>query len=244
LGIPYPPDLSPYEPSKKESIALKLRKAYGFPWRRKGAGMEGSDSAGFEITRAAPERFSTLSGVLGRGFVTEPMLQWSLGTRGDVARRFTEYFEYFNETLARLGMLWEAGRARGAAVWIPADADAAFMHALDASRSSIHTLTNDGGHRYDAYWEWVSARVPDERLWHLDSVAVETDSRGTGVGAALIRFGLHLAREQNTGACLETATPTNVPYYEHLGFRIIDHADAPHGGPHTWFLRWDPFDAV
>jgi len=118
------------------------------------------------------------------------------------------------------------------------------MHALDASRSSIHTLTNDGGHRYDAYWEWVSARVPDERLWHLDSVAVETDSRGTGVGAALIRFGLHLAREQNTGACLETATPTNVPYYEHLGFRIIDHADAPHGGPHTWFLRWDPFDAV
>ena len=244
MGIPYPPDLSPYEPSKKESIALKLRKAYGFPWRRKGAGMEGSDSAGFEITRAAPERFSTLSGVLGRGFVTEPMLQWSLGTRGDVARRFTEYFEYFNETLARLGMLWEAGRARGAAVWIPADADAAFMHALDASRSSIHTLTNDGGHRYDAYWEWVSARVPDERLWHLDSVAVETDSRGTGVGAALIRFGLHLAREQNTGACLETATPTNVPYYEHLGFRIIDHADAPHGGPHTWFLRWDPFDAV
>ena len=206
--------------------------------------MEGSDSAGFEITHAAPERFSTLSGVLGRGFVTEPMLQWSLGTRGDVARRFTEYFEYFNETLARLGMLWEAGRARGAAVWIPADADAAFMHALDASRSSIHTLTNDGGHRYDAYWEWVSARVPDERLWHLDSVAVETDSRGTGVGAALIRFGLHLAREQDTGACLETATPTNVPYYEHLGFRIIDHADAPHGGPHTWFLRWDPFDAV
>ena len=244
MGIPYPPDLSPYEPSKKESIALKLRKAYGFPWRRKGAGMEGSDSAGFEITRAAPERFSTLSGVLGRGFVTEPMLQWSLGTHGDVARRFTEYFEYFNETLARLGMLWEAGRARGAAVWIPADADAAFMHALDASRSSIHTLTNDGGHRYNAYWEWVSARVPDERLWHLDSVAVETDSRGTGVGAALIRFGLHLAREQNTGACLETATPTNVPYYEHLGFRIIDHADAPHGGPHTWFLRWDPFDAV
>jgi hypothetical protein len=60
---------------------------------------------------------SALSAVLGRAFVTEPTLQWSLGTHGDVAWRFTQYFEYFNETLARLGMLWEVDRARGAAVW-------------------------------------------------------------------------------------------------------------------------------
>ena len=206
--------------------------------------MEGSDSAGFAITRAAPERLSALSAVLGQGFVTEPMLQWSLGTHGDVARRFTEYFEYFNETLTQLGMLWEAGRARGAAVWIPADADNAWTQAVDASRPSVHTLTSDGGRRYDAYWEWVSARIPDERLWHLDSVAVEAGSRGTGVGTGLIRFGLERARAENTGACLETATPKNVPYYEHLGFRVIDHANAPRGGPHTWFLRWDPSDAV
>jgi hypothetical protein len=134
--------------------------------------MEGSASAGFEITRAAQERPSALSAVLGRGFVTEPMLQWSLGTHGDVARRFTEYFEYFNETLTQLGMLWEAGRARGAAVWIPADADNAWTQAVDASRPSVHTLTSDGGRRYDAYWEWVGARIPDEAMWHLDSVAV------------------------------------------------------------------------
>ena len=206
--------------------------------------MEGSDSAGFEITRAAPERSIALSAVLGRAFVTEPMLQWSLGTHGDVARRFTEYFEYFNETLTQLGMLWEAGRARGAAVWIPADADNAWTQAVDASRPSVHTLTSDGGRRYDAYWEWVGARISDEGMWHLDSVAVEAGSRGTGVGTGLIRFGLERARAENTGACLETATPKNVPYYEHLGFRVIDHANAPRGGPHTWFLRWDPSDAV
>ena len=197
-----------------------------------------------EITRAAPERFSALSAVLGRAFVTEPMLQWSLGTHGDMARRFAQYFEYFNDTLARLGMLWEAGRARGAAVWIPAEADNAFTEAVDASRPSVHTLTLDGGRRYDAFWEWIGARIPDERLWHLDSVAVEAGSRGTGVGTSLIRFGLELARAENIGACLETGTPTNVPYYEHLGFRVIDHADAPHSGPHIWFLRWDPSDAV
>jgi GNAT superfamily N-acetyltransferase len=193
-----------------------------------------------EITRAAPERFSELSALLGRAFVTEPMLQWSLGMHGDVAQRFGRYFEYFNETLARLGMLWEADTASGAAVWIPAAVDDAFTQAIDASRPSVHTLTTDGGQRYDVFWDWIDARIPDEPLWHLDSVAVESTSRGTGVGAALINFGLDLARAENTGACLETGTPTNVPYYERLGFRVIDDADAPHGGPHIWFLRWDP----
>ena len=197
-----------------------------------------------EITRAAPGRFSELSALLGRAFVDEPMLQWSLGTHGDVAQRFVRYFEYFNETLARLGMLWEADTARGAALWIPGDADDAFTQAIDASRPSVHTLTSDGGQRYDAFWEWVDSRIPDERLWHLDSVAVEPGSRGIGVGAALINFGLDLARAENTGACLETGTPKNVPYYERLGFRVIDDADAPHGGPHIWFLRWDPSGAA
>jgi GNAT superfamily N-acetyltransferase len=197
-----------------------------------------------EIARAAPERFSELSALLGRAFVSEPMLRWSLGLHGDVAQRFVRYFEYFNETLARLGMLWEADTARGAAVWIPGDADDAFAQAIDASRPSVHTLTSDGGQRYDAFWEWVEARIPDEPLWHLDSVAVEPGSRGSGVGAALINFGLDLARAENTGACLETGTPTNVPYYERLGFRVIDDADAPHGGPHIWFLRWDPSGAA
>jgi GNAT superfamily N-acetyltransferase len=193
-----------------------------------------------EITRAAPERFSELSALLGRAFVNEPMLLWSLGTHGDVAQRFVRYFEYFNETLARRGMLWEANTGRGAALWSPGDADDAFTQAIDASRPSIHTLTSDGGQRYDAFWKWVDAKIPDGRLWNLDSVAVEPGSRGTGVGAALINFGLDLARAENTGACLETGNPTNVPYYERLGFRVIDDADAPHGGPHIWFMRWDP----
>jgi GNAT superfamily N-acetyltransferase len=193
-----------------------------------------------EITRAAPERFSELSALLGRAFVNEPMLRWSLGTHGDVPQRFVRYFEYFNETLARLGMLWEADAGRGAAVWIPGHADDAFTRAIDASRASVHTLTSDGGQRYDAFWEWVDAKIPDGRLWNLDSVAVEPGSRGTGVGAALINFGLDLARAENTGACLETGNPKNVPYYERLGFRVIDDADAPQGGPHIWFLRWDP----
>lgn len=134
-----------------------------------------------EITRATPDRLSALCAVLGQAFVNEPMLRWSLGTHGDIAQRFVRQFELFNETLVRLGMMWEAGAARGAAVWIPVDAGEAYTQALDSSRARVHPLTDDGGHRYDVFWEWVESKIPDEPLWHLDSVGVEPTSRGTGV---------------------------------------------------------------
>jgi predicted N-acetyltransferase YhbS len=60
------------------------------------------------------------------------------------------------------------------------------------------------------------------------------------VGAALIEFGLARARRDPAGVFLETGTPDNVPYYKRFGFRVVDDGDAPGGGPHMWFMRWDP----
>ena len=198
-----------------------------------------SESANMEITRASEERLAVLSALLGRAFVVEPMVRWSVGDHGDAAARFVRYFECFSEWLVRRGMLWEAGPARGAAIWIPADASEAYSEAIEVSRERVHALTDDGGPRYDAFWDWVEARVPDEPVWHLDSLAVDARWRGQGIGAALIELGLRLARENDAAAFLETGNPRNVAYYERFGFRTVDDADSPDGGPHVWFMRCD-----
>ena len=193
-----------------------------------------------EITRATPDRLAVLCSLLGRAFVAEPMLQWSMAIHGDVAPRLIKQFELFNETLVDAGMLWEAGSALGAAVWIPADAGDAYEEAFEASRAGVHALTDDGGRRWDAFWEWVESHTPDEPVWHLDAVGVEPEARGTGLGAALVRHGLERARADGTPAFLETGTARNVPVYEHFGFRTVEAARAPGGGPKVWFMRWDP----
>ena len=193
-----------------------------------------------EITRAGPERLAALCSLLGRAFIAEPMLQWSMAIHGDVVPRLTKQFELFNETLVDAGMLWEAGTALGAAVWIPADAGEAYDHAFDASRRAVHALTDDGGSRWDAFWDWVESHLPDEPVWHLDAVAVEPEARGTGVGAALVNHGLERARADGAPAFLETGTARNVPLYEHFGFRTVKATEAPGGGPTIWFMRWDP----
>jgi ribosomal protein S18 acetylase RimI-like enzyme len=191
-----------------------------------------------KITQAEPDRLSTLSSVFGRAFVTEPMMRWPLGDQGDIEQRYSRAFAYFLEDLIPLGMVWEAGEAIGAATWIPRDqADAWKDSQLD--KPELRALAEDGG-RFEAFWEWIESKLPDEPVWHLDSVAVVPEAQGGGIGSALIEFGLERARADRAGVFLETGNPRNVALYERLGFRVAEEADAPGGGPHIWFMRWDP----
>jgi hypothetical protein len=56
----------------------------------------------------------------------------------------------------------------------------------------------------------------------------------------LIATGLARARADGVGAFLSTGTPRNVAIYGRCGFRVVEDIDAPSGGPHVWFMRWDP----
>jgi GNAT superfamily N-acetyltransferase len=192
-----------------------------------------------EITQATPDRLPALSALLGRAFVVEPMMRWPLGVHGDLEERFVRCFEYFLERVIAAGTVWEAGHALGATAWIaPGEMDV--WRDAQITETRMHELTEDGGRRYDAFWAWVDSRVPDEPLWFLDSVGVVSHARGRGIGGALIRYGLERARADGVDAFLETGNSRNVPVYEHLGFRVVEAADSPDGGPRIWFMRWSP----
>jgi hypothetical protein len=66
-----------------------------------------------DIRLATPERLPRLAAMLGRAFAVEPAMLWSYGTHGDVAARFSRFFEILEERFVESGMLWEAGDALG-----------------------------------------------------------------------------------------------------------------------------------
>src|SRR5262249_31142102 len=99
---------------------------------------------------------------------------------------------------------------------------------------------DDGGRRYEAFWDWVAAHEPQEAMWQLDSIAVTPALQGRGIGRTLIDAGLAAARADGTGAFLSTGPHANVEKHGRLGCRVYDEADAPGGGPHVWFMRRDP----
>jgi GNAT superfamily N-acetyltransferase len=196
------------------------------------------DSA-IEVAIATSERREALAGVFGRAFVTEPMMRWPMGAEGDPTDRFTRCFDFFLRKVLPEGIVWEAGDGSGAAVWVPPEREEAWaLHPWN--QGEIEALTDDGGRRYASFWDWVYSQTPEEALWQLDSIAVEPEAQGRGLGRALIAVGLAAAEADRVPAFLSTGTPRNLAIYGRCGFRVVDEADAPDGGPHVWFMRWDP----
>jgi GNAT superfamily N-acetyltransferase len=191
-----------------------------------------------EVTRAGPDRRDALAPVLGAAFAEEPMMLWPLGDHGDVVERYTRCFSYVLERALARGDVLEAGDARGAAIWFPpGEAHTTPGHPWTQQR--IDALAADA-RRYDGFWNWVDTYTPEDPLWQLDSIGVRREDRGRGFGSALIRAGLERARSEGVGAFVTTGTEGNVAIYGSCGFRPVADADPPDGGPHIWFMRWDP----
>lgn len=194
-----------------------------------------------EIRAADPSRLAHVAEIVGRAFVTEPMMAWPLGGRtDDLTERCIRFHALFLEPLMGRGIIWESTDGNGALVLVPPEQRDALEDALSVDDSSAHVVFHSGQRRFELFWEWVASKIPSEPLWHLDSVAVLPGCQGRGIGSALIEFGLEHARDSGTAMLLETGTQRNVPLYERLGFRVVEEADAPDGGPHVWFMRREP----
>ena len=172
-------------------------------------------------------------------------MTWALGGRTeDLEERCIRYHALFLEPLMGRGIIWESTDGHGALVLVPPEQQDALDDALHVDASRTHNVFHDGGRRYELFWDWVQAKIPSERLWHLDSVAVAPGWQGRGIGSALIGFALERARDNGSGVVLETGTQRNVPLYERLGFHVVEDANSPEDGPHVWFMRCDPYTSV
>lgn len=72
----------------------------------------------------------------------------------------------------------------------------------------------------------------------LRGVAVRKELHGKGVGAAVVRECMKLAKQRGTPFMWCTARIGVLPFYEKLGFEIVGPVfDMPYGGPHRHAQR-------
>ncbi len=195
-----------------------------------------TDSAS-RIVRADRHRLPVLASVLGRALADDPIFRWSLGEAASaqaVAASATAIYAPY----ADLGMVWECGDAAGAAVWVPPEG-AYHLATGDPAAASPTAGAPDEINLRQATWDWLESYVP-EGVWYLEVLGVEPACQHRGVGTSLTRHGLERAFEDGVDAFLETSVASNVPYYQHLGFNVVDEGDIPAGGPHVWFMTCTP----
>ena len=113
---------------------------------------------------------------------------------------------------------------------------------LEPIRSTTWAALGDGARtRYEAFGDATAMFRVDAIHIHLNMIGVRRAAQGKGVARALIETVHRMSREDptSTGVTLTTEDEANVPLYEHLGYRVVGHAEVV-PGLETWgFFRPD-----
>jgi GNAT superfamily N-acetyltransferase len=191
------------------------------------------------VRLATDDERTEIASTLGVAFLDDPMVRWPFPANARLAD-ITALFDVLLGVYLPLGVIWVTSGLEGAMALLPPVEARRFAEIERRTRQSIRPLTDDEGARYDVFWDWLGGHVPDEPAHFLDIVGVHPDARGRGVGRALVEHGIGRAFAEDLPVFLETGNSANVPMYEHFGFRVVERANAPGGGPRIWFMRADP----
>ena len=193
------------------------------------------DHAEVVLDLAGPADLPGLAVTFAAAFADDVMIRWPMPEA--TPAMFQELWRVILQPYVESGVLWKTAGSEGGAAWLPPRVAERFDEIEKSARAAINPLTDDGGARYAVFWDWLGAHLPAEPCWFLDAVAVAPAAQGRGLGRALVRHGLELARADGCPAFLETGTARNVPFYESFGFQVVGQQPAPDGGPMIWFMQ-------
>jgi GNAT superfamily N-acetyltransferase len=167
---------------------------------------------------------------------------WSFVFQDPVARprQYRRWWRLFAEGAVRHEATWLADDGAAVAMWIPpggtelSDEQAAGLEPL------LHELLGSRAELVLAALESFEAAHPrDEPHYYLTMLGTRGDSRGKGLGMALLRYCLDAVDSEGVAAYLESSNPANNHRYESVGFVPLGQFSMPEGGP-TVTTMWRP----
>lgn len=179
---------------------------------------------------------------LCRAFDADPILRYAL--RQD-AQRENAYRAYFRIGLLRqtlpYGCVLTNAQRTGAALWTPPHRWA--LPAWQQLQLLPRIAGCVGAFRIPRALQLLTALEhahPPAPHYYLFNLAVDPAHQGQGIASALLRPVLRRCDAQGVGAYLETATPSNLPLYEHFGFRVNGSIDLGRDAPPYWRMWREP----
>lgn len=179
-----------------------------------------------------------------QAFQEDPLWRYLIA---DPARRLVaaRHFQrpFFRAALDR-GRLYGVGTPLvGVAIWsLPGEAEVSFAALLRAGflRSLFSPLAPaffKAGPIFSQFSRMQRQYAPSPH-YYLNTIGVVPEMQGRGVASRLIRPFLDRADSEHVGAYTETMTPSNVPLYEHFGFRCQEAYAVPKTDLTIWsFFR-------
>ena len=132
------------------------------------------------------------------------------------------------------------GDGLGAAMWVPPEADLNI-------RTNLATLWNLWWHfgigsilRLSRLISMLEQHHPKDQHYYLFAIGVRPESRGRGIGSALLADFLKECDRRKAGVYLENTSSLNLKFYQKHGFKVRSKIDVPRNGPSLWLMYRDP----
>lgn len=195
------------------------------------------------VVKLRNEDLARAAAALGAAFQDDPLMTWTLPDRDERARLAAAHFEPVLRYGLMFGEVWTtADRPLGAAVWLkPDDWE---VTPERASASGLDRMGDLIGHAAaDRFFSVMGALEPchhrdvDSSHWYVMVVGLAPEARGKGLGRALLEPVMRRADAEGRPCYLETSNPTNVAFYERLGFRVITEMQDQTSGLRLWTFR-------
>ena len=183
----------------------------------------------------------TANDTLATAFMDDSMVGWVFPDRAARARGLRRLNRVPLEYGQRYGYVRQSDQGRCVAIWIPPGEP---MSAGRMVRCGILAVPLTTGLRplarfgsANGVMDKIHKRHMKGPHWELLIVAVDPELQGRGRGSALVRDGPARADESGLACYLNTNTPANLPFYEHLGFTVLEQASLGKDGPPAWAMR-------
>jgi GNAT superfamily N-acetyltransferase len=174
-----------------------------------------------EARAANRHEHKVLADVLARAFYDDPVMQWLIRDSRQRYARLKRFFRAELDVYDRKNRVLTTTDLSAVSMWSsPGNWQVA---PLDVLRGSPRLL---GAFRLRAVTGLrllteMEREHPKEHHWYLGIVGADPGRQGRGAGRAVITPVLDECDTEGIPAYLESSKPSNVPYYERFGFRVI-----------------------
>lgn len=192
------------------------------------------------LPTAEPEQIPDAVAVLSVAFAHDPVLSFLFP---DPVTRPGLLATFFAARLAAgvgMDLLYLSEQNESASLWLPPLQEGDLEPSWDAVLAATIALMGEEEtmQRFAALEPMIEAK-PKEPHWYLGFVGTRSESRGKGLGSALIKVITDRCDVEGMPAALESSDPVNVPLYERHGFRVTQVVEII-GGPSVPMMWRDP----
>jgi len=184
-----------------------------------------------------------VSDTLVTAFMDDSMFGWVFPDPAARSRGLRRLNRVPLEYGLRYGYVRQSDDGRCVAIWVPPGVPMSPGRMVRCGmlavplRTGLRPLARFGG--ANGVMDKIHKRHMSGPHWELLIVGVDPALQGRGRGSALVRDGLARADESGLPCYLNTNTPANVPFYERLGFSVLEEATLGKDGPAAWAMRRD-----